>query len=227
MEVNIINIKGTGICRYLDRNSRILAKVNPYVINVVVNGEATPGTIAEISQAVNNLIVGKCSLLTDRYPSIPSELRSFLIGAGIWFIDSSDNKSYLYAPDKFLNSGYRVSTLVICEKFVEHLKKHGVVHHADLLSLAKTLTERSPCNLDIRIYPTGFKLMVFPYGSKPVQMIEPEKVKEYGVSISNLGFSHLSSIDQFSIQVRVPKHGDCIVQSDLLEILTEVSENAY
>lgn len=228
MEVNIINIKGTGSCRYPERNSKILAKVNPCAINVVVNGDATPNTLSEIDQAVENLTVGKCSRLTDKYPSIPSELRSFLMGAGIWFIDSSDNKSFLYAPDKFLNSGYRVSTLVVCKKFVEHLKKYGVVHSSHLLGVVDTTLKRSPCNLDIRIYQSKSKHMKFPYGSKPEQFIEPELVQEYVVSINTLGFSHLTCIDQFAIQVRVPKHGDCVVQCDLLELLNHgVVENAY
>lgn len=228
MEVNIINIKGEGSCRYADRNSRILAKVNPCAINVVVNGEVSEDTLSEINSAINNLAVGKCSRLQGKYPSIPSELRSFLLDAGIWFIDSSDNMSFLYAPDKFLNSGYRVSTFVICSKFVEHLKKYGAVHSADLISLAETITKRSQCSLDIKIYANQSKHIKFPYGSKPEHLIEPELVQEYVVSINTIGFSSLNCLEQFAIQVRIPKHGDCTVSCDLLEILTYgVAENAY
>lgn len=195
MEVNIIRIK-SGL-HWSDRHS-ILNQVDPTKVNVVVNAAVDLTAFKNHVEAmVDTFKFGQCTRVEGMFSSINPELRSFLLDAGISFVDTANGKSFLYAVDRMLNTGYRISTIVLCSKVCAFIKEKNA---PDVKVVAKFLESFTSLNLNVCITGHSSRVEKIQYGSRPIHMTPPDVVITYSFEVS--GGEYLSSVEEFYIEVR-------------------------
>lgn len=195
MEVNIIKIK-SGL-HWSDRHS-ILNQVDSTKVNVVVNAAGDLTAFKNHVEAmVDTFKFGQCTRVEGMFSSINPELRSFLLDAGISFVDTANGKSFLYAVDRMLNTGYRISTIVLCSKVCAFIKERNA---PDIKVVAKFLESFVYSKLHVSITGYSSREEKTQYGSRPIHMTPPDAVITYAFEVS--GGEYLSSVDVFDVEVR-------------------------